>query len=60
VIYLVVGLDRHTLLPWHAYVRAHDVAAAKHDARARAGERGVDLVVAAAVGPGLDVVSDTS
>jgi hypothetical protein len=59
VIYLVVGLDRHTLLPWHAYVRAHDVAAAKHDARARRRD-GVDLVVAAAVGPGLDVVSDTS
>ena len=60
MIYLVVGLDRHTFLPWHAYIRARDVAAAKHDARARARETGVDLVVAAAVGPGLDFVPDTT
>ena len=51
VVYLVVGLDRHTLTPWHENVRARDTAAAKEIARSRAGAEGVDLVVAAAIGP---------
>jgi hypothetical protein len=51
VIYLIVGLDRTTLDPWRENIRAADVAAAMRLARARAGASGVDLVVAAVIGP---------
>jgi hypothetical protein len=51
VIYLVVGLDRDTMTPWHANVRARDSAAAEEIARARARALGIDLVVAAAIAP---------
>jgi hypothetical protein len=51
VIYLVVGLDRDTMTPWHANVHARDAAAAADIARARARAVGVDLVVAAAIAP---------
>jgi hypothetical protein len=51
VIYLVVGLDRDTMTPWHANVHARDAAAAADIARARARSVGVDLVVAAAIAP---------
>jgi hypothetical protein len=52
VTYLVVGLDRKTLAPWHANVLARDVSAAIGIALARAETAGVRLVVAAVVGPG--------
>jgi hypothetical protein len=55
VTYLIVGLDRSTLTPWHESVRAEDVAAATRIARARAGAAGVDLVVAAVLGPDAQV-----
>jgi hypothetical protein len=48
---LVVGLDRRTLSPWHTNVRARDVASAKLVARARARRLGIDLIVAATIGP---------
>jgi hypothetical protein len=51
VIYLVIGVDRNTLAPWRASVRAGDAATAKEIARSRAGAAGIDLVVAAAIGP---------
>jgi hypothetical protein len=51
VIYLIVGLDRETLTPWHENIRAADVAAAMRIARSRAGASGIDLVVAAVIGP---------
>jgi hypothetical protein len=51
VIYLVIGLDRDTLTPWHDNIRAGDAATAEEIARARARASGVDLVVAAAVAP---------
>jgi hypothetical protein len=51
VIYLVIGLDRDTLTPWHDNVRAGDAAAATEIARSRARASGVDLVVAAAIAP---------
>jgi hypothetical protein len=51
VIYLIVGLDRQTLTPWQENVRAADVAAAMRIARSRADASGVDLVVAAVLGP---------
>jgi hypothetical protein len=57
MIYLVVGVDRSTLASWHANVHADDANAAMSLAIDRAGERGVDLVVAAAIGPGTNVVA---
>jgi hypothetical protein len=55
---LVVGLDRRTLSPWHINVAADDVASAKIAARARARRVGIDLVVAAAIGPCSSVLPD--
>jgi hypothetical protein len=56
--YLVVGLDRSTLAPWHANVRARDVTAAKLIAQARAGASGLHLIVAAVIGPNSSVLPD--
>lgn len=56
--YLIVGLDKHTLAPWHENVSASDPAAAKADGRARAAAQGIDVVVAAVIGPNLSVLSD--
>ncbi len=55
MIYLIVGLDRHTLTPWRQNVRAADVAAALRIARTRAGAAGIELVVAAVIGPDAQV-----
>src|SRR3954453_3070791 len=49
--YLIVGLDRSTLAPWQRHVRERDAASATRTAVARAGADGVDLVVAAGIGP---------
>jgi hypothetical protein len=57
--YLVVGLDQSTFAPWHQNVRAHDVATAKRIAFARAGARGIQLVVAAVIGPNSAVLEDS-
>jgi hypothetical protein len=51
VIYLIVGVDRHTLAPWHANIRARDVPTATRVAEARAHATGINLVVAAVIGP---------
>ena len=56
MIYLIVGLDRQTLTPWHVNIRARDVMSAKQLARSRASADGIDLAVAAVIGPGADVV----
>jgi hypothetical protein len=56
VTYLVVGLDRHTLAPWHRNVRARDPQSAASDAVDRARGAGVDLVVAAVIGSNSCVV----
>jgi len=56
VIYLVVGLDQETLTPWYANVGARDADAAKQTARARACVAGVNLVVAAVIGPNSSLV----
>ena len=56
--YLVVGLDQSTFAPWHQNIRAEDVAAARQIAFARARARGVQLVVAAVIGPGLTVLPE--
>lgn len=56
--YLIVGLDRRTHARWHGNVSADDVATAERIATGRAAGRGIDLVVAAAIGPNLVVLSD--
>ncbi len=57
MIYLVVGVDRSTLASWHENVLADDASAAANVAFGRAGERGIDLVLAAVIGPGSNVVA---
>jgi hypothetical protein len=56
VIYLIVGLDRTTFARWHRNVMARDAPSAARLARARAATQGIDLVVAAVVGPYSTVV----
>lgn len=51
MIYLVAGLDRSTLGRWHDHVMAADASVAAGIARGRAAGQGVDLVVAAVIGP---------
>jgi hypothetical protein len=55
VTYLVVGLDRRTLAPWHQNVRADDAVTASDIAADRAQARGIELVVAAVIGPSTSV-----
>jgi hypothetical protein len=56
VTYLIVGLDKHTLAPWHENIQAHNVAAARRLALARAAAQGINVVVAAVIGPNSSVV----
>jgi hypothetical protein len=58
VIYLIVGLDRNGLTPWHDNVLARDVRSAALTARARAAAQGVALVIAAVVGPNSAVLAE--
>jgi len=60
VTYLIVGLDRSTLARWHENVLAKDVTSATRKARARAAALGINLVVAAVIGPNSSVVPDTA
>jgi hypothetical protein len=54
--YLIVGLDHRMHTPWHRNLRERDVTSAARAAVARARADGVDLVVAAVVGPGSSVL----
>jgi hypothetical protein len=56
--YLVVGVDQSTFAPWHHNVRAGDVATARQIAFTRAQAGGIQLVIAAVIGPGLTVLAD--
>jgi len=58
MIYLVAGLDRGTLGRWHDHVMAGDASVAARIARGRAAGQGIDLVVAAVVGPGASIEAD--
>ena len=58
--YLIVGHDRATLAPWHRHVLARDVGTATRIATAHAASEGVGLVVAAVIGPGSSVLSETA
>ena len=54
--YLIVGLDRRTRAPWDRKVLERDATSATQAALARAGVDGVDLVVAAVIGPNSSVL----
>ena len=58
MVYLVAGLDRSTLGRWHEHVMAGDASVAARIARGRAAGQGVDLVVAAVIGPCSSVEAD--
>ena len=58
MVYLIVGVDRRTFTPWHGNVMAADAATANQIARGRAAAQGIQLVVAAAIGPYSAVVED--
>lgn len=58
--YLIVGLDLKTHARWHENVSADDARTATRIARARAAAQGIDLVVAALIGPNSAVVPDAS
>ena len=58
MIYLVAGLDRRTLGRWHDHVMAGDAPGAARIARGRAAGQGIDLVVAAVVGPCSNIEAD--
>jgi hypothetical protein len=56
VTYLVVGIDSATLAPWHQNIGSRDVAGAVRTALDRAEASGIDLVVAAVIGPNMTVL----
>jgi hypothetical protein len=56
VTYLIVGIDRSTQARWHEHVTARDVPTATRVARSRAAADGIELVVAAVIGPNSAVV----
>jgi hypothetical protein len=58
MIYLIVGVDRRSLAPWHKNIAARDGRAAARAACAHAEEGGCDLVVAAVIGPNSTVLLD--
>lgn len=60
VTYLIVGLDRKTHARWHENVSADEVATAARIARARATAHGIDLVIAAVIGPNSAVLPDSA
>ena len=51
MIYLVAGLDHSTFSRWHDHVAATDPTGAARAAMSRAARQGVELVVAAVIGP---------
>ena len=57
MIYLVVGIDQRSMAPWHENISAGDVAHAARTAVERAAAAGMDLVVAAVVGPNSTVLA---
>jgi hypothetical protein len=61
MVYLIVGADRRTLAPWHQNIGGRDIPSARRHAHARARARaaGVDLVVAAVIGPSSNVLHES-
>jgi hypothetical protein len=59
MVYLVVGIDDASMAPWHTNISASSVGRAVRSAVERASAVGVDLVVAAVIGPGSTVLAHT-
>jgi hypothetical protein len=59
MVYLIVGADRRTLAPWHQNIGGRDIPSARRLAHARARASGVDLVVAAVIGPSSNVLHES-
>jgi hypothetical protein len=57
MVYLVVGIDHASLAPWHTNIWAPSVGRAVRSAVQRASAAGLDLIVAAVIGPGSTVVA---
>jgi hypothetical protein len=57
VTYLVIGVDRKTMAPWQDNVLARDVPAATRVAHDHADAQGVQLVIAAVIGPYSSVLA---
>ena len=57
--YLIVGVDRSTEARWHENVTARDAKTASRIARRRAASQGIELVVAAVIGPNSAVAAWT-
>jgi formate dehydrogenase assembly factor FdhD len=55
--YLVVGIDHATLAPWHQNIAARTVTRAAREAVQRAAAAGIELVVAAVIGPNSTVLA---
>src|SRR3954465_8438816 len=55
--YLIVGVDRRTLAPWHKNVLEPNPAAAARTAITHADTDGIDLVVAAVIGPNTTIAA---
>ena len=55
--FLVVGVDRRSLTPWHRNVLARELDEATRLARIRAAADGIALVIAAVIGPGGAVLA---
>jgi hypothetical protein len=58
MIYLIVGLNRRTLTPWRKNVLERDTAHATRAAVTRARADGIDLIVAAIIGPNSSVLDN--
>ena len=50
--FLIVGVARRSLTPWHRHVLAREPGEATRLARVRAAADGIALVIAAVIGPG--------
>jgi len=60
MVYLIAGLDRSTFARWHDHVMADDVTTATQIAQGRAAAQGIELVVAAVIGPHSSLISDAA
>lgn len=56
--YLIVGLDKNSLARWYGNIPADDVRDATRIARARAAADGIQLLVAAVIGPNSTVLTE--
>lgn len=56
--YLIVGIDLDNLTPWHRNVRAADIASARRIASCWAQKMGINLAVAAVLGPNSNILEE--